>query len=100
MRRVPVQLGHPIARSHELFARAVAERIDAAGLVKFSDRQRLLHLAGILGIDRTDASLLIAAVQDRPASKPASVNPACATLLCAAAIQASIVLVAWWGLLR
>jgi len=96
-----------IPRAAELFARAVADRIDAAGLLCFSDRQRLLRLAAMLGIKRFDANLVIASVQNRfeetrreprPLESGDASNWTRKTLLCALFVQFAICAGAWWGL--
>ena len=95
-------------------ARVLAARAEErlrGSILPYDDRQRLLHLARILGIARFDASLIIAAVQNRAGalsarevvvSRVAEIETAAArswfrgTLGVVLLVQGLIVGAGWW----
>jgi hypothetical protein len=93
-----------IPDAEPIFSLAVATQIDAAGLLTFSDRQRLLRLGKLLGLERFDANLLIARVQNRAELTRKHRQPPCRcrarkSVLCALTVQCVILIGAWWGLM-
>jgi hypothetical protein len=59
------ELASPPPAVVRIFGDRVREKIQAGGIVAYSDRVKLFRLARVLGIGRFDASLIIAAVQHR-----------------------------------
>jgi hypothetical protein len=107
----PASQSVPCAGAARILADRAAESLVAGGVLPYSQRQRLLRLAGVLGLARFEANLVIAAVQHRhgPLVREAvvfkpQVSPRTRsgfpTLRIVAAIQSLIVLACWLVLTR
>jgi len=90
-------------RAAEIFADMVADRM-IGPILTYAARQKLIREATRMGIGRFEANLIIAAVQYRTdrAERPETDNKygreygPLASVLTIAAVQATIVLGAWW----
>jgi hypothetical protein len=99
LRQFPMQRPAPAKSAGEVFAESVADSLEG-GILRYSARCAMLRQAAKLGIDRFEANLIIATVQYRspaPSRRPTARGRRFpSTALTIIAIQAAIVLVAWW----